>query len=100
LRPRLLNITNPLRAVEGAILGDGSTIVSEGLGRTILGDEIGRAISGGANIGNCMIVWAYVVEVCRRYFHCAMEIINARKSPRIFSCSAAKRGLRGFGRLR
>jgi hypothetical protein len=34
----------------------GSAIVSEGLGRRILGDEISRSIPGGANIGNWMII--------------------------------------------
>jgi hypothetical protein len=61
----------------GRFSATGSAIVSERLGRTILGDEIGRAISGGANIGNWMIVWAYVVDVCRRYFHCATGYLVA-----------------------
>jgi hypothetical protein len=40
----------------GRFSATGSAIANEGLGRRILGDEIGRSISGGANIGNWMII--------------------------------------------
>jgi hypothetical protein len=62
----------------GAILGDGISDCRRRtvLGRTILSDEIVRAISGAANIGNWIIVWAYVVDVFRlrdRLPHCGVS---------------------------
>jgi hypothetical protein len=72
-----------------AILGDGISDCRRRtvLGRTILSDEIVRAISGAANIGNWIIVWAYVVDVFRRYFHWATGYLIAvcRQQPSLSS---------------